>query len=77
MEKYNNFKECIKKVAEAFKNTDKTKKILLEKKLEFAVIGDFGGTKISFTKNSANIINLSVDKARLNWMNSLEELVHG
>ncbi len=59
------------------KNLNKIKKILLEKKLDFATIGDFGGTKISFTKNSANIVNLSVDKARLNWMNSLEELVHG
>jgi len=59
------------------KNLNKIKKILLEKKLEFAAIGDFEGTKISFKKNSANIINLGVDKARLNWMNSLEELVHG
>jgi phosphoribosylformylglycinamidine synthase len=59
------------------KNLNKIKKIILGKKLEFAPIGDFGGTKILFKKNSTNIINLSVDKARLNWMNSLEELVHG
>ena len=59
------------------KNLNKIKKILTGKKLEYAQIGVFGGEKILFKKNSANIINLSVEKARLNWLNSLEEIVHG
>jgi len=60
------------------KNVNKIKKILSEKKLEYAILGDFGGTKILFNNNSMNIANLSVDTARLNWLNSLEELViHG
>jgi len=46
--------------------------------LDYDTIGNFGGTKILFKKNSANIANLSVDKTRLNWMSSLEEIVvHG
>ena len=60
------------------KNLTKIIKILSGRKLEFADIGKFEGTKILFKKNSTNLVNLSVDKARLNWLNSLEELVvHG
>ena len=60
------------------KNLNKIKKILTGKKLEYAVIGNFEGSKILFEKNSKNIVNLSVEKTRLNWLNSLEELViHG
>lgn len=59
------------------KNLNDIKKILTKAKLEYAVIGDFVGTKILFQKNSKTIVDLSVDKARVNWMNSLEELVHG
>ena len=65
-------------VAAEKKNLTKIQKILDTKKLEYSVIGDFGGTKVSFKKNSRKLIDLSVDKARLNWLNSLEELViHG
>ncbi len=60
------------------KNLNKIKKILTGKKLEYAVIGNFEGSKILIEKNSKNIVNLSVEKTRLNWLNSLEELViHG
>ena len=60
------------------KNLNKINKILSSKKLDYATIGNFEGSKISFKKNSENIVNLSVDTARLNWLKSLEELViHG
>ena len=60
------------------KNLNKIKKILTGEKIEYAAIGNFGGSNILFKKNSTNLVNLSVQKARLNWLNSLEELViHG
>jgi phosphoribosylformylglycinamidine synthase len=60
------------------KNLNKIKKLLSEKNLDYDIIGTFGGTRILFKKNSVNIANLSVDKIRLNWMSSLEEIViHG
>ncbi|MFB5631301.1 MAG: phosphoribosylformylglycinamidine synthase subunit PurL [Nitrosopumilaceae archaeon] len=60
------------------KNLEKIINLLNAKKLEYGVIGKFGGSKILFKKKSMNIINLSVDKARKNWLKSLEELViHG
>jgi phosphoribosylformylglycinamidine synthase len=59
-------------------NLEKIKKILSQKNVEYDVIGNFGGAEIIFEKNSKKIVNLSVDKTRLKWMNSLEELVlHG
>ena len=59
-------------------NLKKIKSILSKKNVEYSVIGNFGGSEIVFEKNSKKIINLSVDKTRLKWMNSLEELVlHG
>jgi hypothetical protein len=59
-------------------NLEKIKNILSQKNVEYGVIGNFSGSEIIFEKNSKNIANLSVDKARLKWMNSLEELVlHG
>jgi hypothetical protein len=60
------------------KNLNKIKKLLSKKNLDYGMIGTFGGTKILFKKNSVNIANLSVEKLRLNWMSSLEEIVvHG
>lgn len=60
------------------KNLEKIINLLNAKKLEYGIIGKFGGSKILFKKKSMNIINLSVDKARKNWLKSLEELViHG
>jgi phosphoribosylformylglycinamidine synthase subunit PurL len=60
------------------KNLEKIIKILAEKKLDNAIIGNFEDSTILFKKNSMNIINLSVDKARQNWLKSLEELIiHG
>ncbi len=60
------------------KNLEKVISLLKRKKLNFSEIGKFEGTKISFKKNSSSIVNLSVDKARQNWLKSLEELVvHG
>ena len=60
------------------KNLNKIKKLLSEKNLDHDIIGNFGGTKILFEKNLVNIANLNVEKLRLNWMNSLEEIVvHG
>jgi hypothetical protein len=59
-------------------NLEKIKKILSQKNAEYDIIGNFGGAEIIFEKNSKKIVNLSVDKTRLKWMNSLEELVlHG
>ena len=60
------------------KNLNKIKKLLSKKNLDYNILGNFGGTKILFKKNSVNIANLSVEKLRLNWMSSLEEIVvHG
>jgi len=60
------------------KNLNKIKKLLSEKNLDYGMIGTFGGTKILYKRNSVNIANLSVEKLRLNWMSSLEEIVvHG
>ena len=60
------------------KDLNKVKDLLSKKKLAYSAIGNFGGAKIQFKKNSTNVVNLSVDKARRNWFNSLEELViHG
>jgi len=60
------------------KNLSKIKKLLSEKNLDYGILGNFGGTKVLFKKNSANIANLFVDKIRLNWMSALEEIVvHG
>jgi len=59
-------------------NLKKIKNILSQKNVEYGVIGNFGGYEIKFEKNSKIIVNLRVDKTRLKWMNSLEELVlHG
>jgi phosphoribosylformylglycinamidine synthase len=59
-------------------NLEKIKNILSQKNVEYDVIGNFGGSEIIFEKKSKKIVNLSVDKTRLKWMNSLEELVlHG
>jgi phosphoribosylformylglycinamidine synthase len=60
------------------KNLSKIKKFLSEKNLDYDILGNFGGTKVLFKKNSVNIANLCVDKIRLNWMSALEEIVvHG
>ena len=60
------------------KNVNKIKNILNDKKLDYSILGKFGGSHILFKNKNTKIVNLSVDKARLNWMNSLEELViHG
>jgi len=57
---------------------NKIKKFLSKKKIPYNVIGIFGGKKIIFEKNSTNVVDLSVDKARKKWMSSLRELVlHG
>jgi hypothetical protein len=56
----------------------KIKSILSQKNVEYNMIGNFGGPEIIFEKNSKKIANLSVDKTRLKWLKSLEELVlHG
>jgi phosphoribosylformylglycinamidine synthase subunit PurL len=60
------------------KNLKKILNILSKKAVKYNVIGAFGGSNIIIERNSKNIVNLRVDKARLKWMNSLEELVlHG
>ena len=60
------------------KNLKNVQDFLSKKKVQYNVIGNFGGSKIIIERNSKNIANLRVDKARLKWMNSLEELVlHG
>jgi phosphoribosylformylglycinamidine synthase subunit PurL len=60
------------------KNLNQIKKILSKKNVVYDVIGIFGGKDITFEKNSKNIANLSVDKARIKWMSSLKELIlHG
>ena len=60
------------------KNLNQIKNILSKKKVSHDVIGVFGGKKIIFEKNSKNIADLSVDKARTKWMSSLRETVlHG
>src|SRR3972149_1606940 len=62
----------------AKKNLKKIQNLLSKKKVQYNVIGNFGGSKIIIERNSKKIANLRVDKARLKWMNSLEELVlHG
>jgi phosphoribosylformylglycinamidine synthase len=59
-------------------NLEKIKNILSERNVDYGIIGNFGGNEIIFEKDSKKISNLSVDKTRLKWMNSLEELVlHG
>jgi phosphoribosylformylglycinamidine synthase len=59
-------------------NLGKIKNILSQKNVDYNIIGNFEGTEIIFEKNAKKIANLSVDKTRLKWMNSLEELVlHG
>ncbi len=56
----------------------KLKEILKKNNISFNLIGEFGGKNISFNKNSKNIIDLRIDKARKTWINSLRELVvHG
>ncbi|HXV65818.1 MAG TPA: phosphoribosylformylglycinamidine synthase subunit PurL [Nitrosopumilaceae archaeon] len=60
------------------KNLKQIQNILSKKTIKYNIIGRFGGTKIIFEKNGKKIVNLSVDKAQLKWMNSLEDLVlHG
>jgi phosphoribosylformylglycinamidine synthase len=59
-------------------NLEKIKNILSQKNVDYGIIGNFSGSEIIFEKKSKKIANLSVDKTRLKWMNSLEELVlHG
>ncbi len=59
-------------------NLNQIKKFLSKKNVPYNVIGIFGGKKIIFEKNSTNVVDLSVDKARKKWMSSLRELVlHG
>lgn len=51
---------------------------LKKNKISYGIIGSFGSDQIRFNKNSKNIIDLRVDKARKTWINSLRELVvHG
>jgi len=65
-------------IVTAKNNLEKIKNILSQKNVEYGVLGNFKGSEIIFEKNSKKIVNLSVDKTRLKWMNSLEELVlHG
>lgn len=60
------------------KNLKKIHNILSKTDVEYNVLGNFGGPNIIFERNSKKIVNLRVDKARLKWINSLEELVlHG
>ena len=53
--------------------------ILLKRyKVSFGVIGNFGGRKIKFIKETQSVVDLTVDKAQKTWLNSLRELVlHG
>lgn len=54
------------------------KDIFSKKNIKFDMIGKFGGKSLAFKKNSKKVANLNVEKARLKWMNTLEELVtHG
>ena len=60
------------------KNLKKIQKILTEKKVSFDVIGQFGGMKIAFEKDTKNVVSLRVDKTKNKWHNSLREMVlHG
>jgi len=60
------------------KNLKKIQTILQKNRVNFKIIGSFGGKKIQFSKAKKSIIDLSVDKARKAWLNSLRDLVtHG
>lgn len=60
------------------KNLKTLEDILKKNKISYGIIGAFGSDQIRFNKNSKNIIDLRVDKARKTWINSLRELVvHG
>ena len=60
------------------KDLKKLETLLKKSKVEYNVIGVFGGDHIRFNKESKNIIDLSVDKSQKIWFNSLKELVlHG
>ena len=56
-------------------NISKLKSLLKKKNVSFAIVGQFGGKTIHFTKRKESIIDLSVDKAQKTWLNSLKELV--
>jgi len=60
------------------KNMNSIKQFLTKVKVPFNVIGKFEGDYIMFQNKTKPIINLSVDKAKNNWIKSLGELVlHG
>jgi phosphoribosylformylglycinamidine synthase len=59
-------------------NLDSVVDYLRQKKIEFGLIGKFGGPNIIFSENNKPIAKLRVDKAHDKWFNSLRELVlHG
>ncbi len=60
------------------KNTNKTKSLLEQNKIPFAIIGKFSGTGIVFRNKAKTIVNLRIDKALEKWLNSLGLLItHG
>lgn len=60
------------------KNLKKIQSILSQKEVTNDLIGEFTGDQIIFEKNSENVIQVGVNKAKNLWMQSLEELVlHG
>jgi phosphoribosylformylglycinamidine synthase len=50
-------------------------KELKKNKVDFGLIGKFGGDQIAFSKDNKPIAKLRVDKAHDKWFNSLRELV--
>jgi phosphoribosylformylglycinamidine synthase len=60
------------------KNINKTKSLLEQSKVPFAIIGKFSGTGIMFRNKAKTIANLRIDKALEKWLNSLGLLItHG
>jgi phosphoribosylformylglycinamidine synthase len=60
------------------KNINKTKSLLEQNKVHFAIIGKFSGSGIMFRNKAKIIANLRIDKAQKKWLNSLGLLVtHG
>jgi phosphoribosylformylglycinamidine synthase len=59
-------------------NLDYVTNILKKAKVEFGLIGRFGGESIAFSENNKPVAKLMIDKAHDKWFNSLRELVlHG
>ena len=56
-------------------NLDVAKTLLSENKCSFSEIGIFSGDQIRFKSNSESILELRVDKAENNYLNSLGKII--